>query len=116
MDNFSYMKVSRVVALVLIAIVTTIASCKSRTSEIDETTTRTVLVQVHDDDSIPILEDAFKEYDLAKEKIVSNPMSIYLFTFNTAKITDLALIKLLKESELVKEAQQNRNVQIRNTN
>lgn len=88
-------------------------SCKNLPNTIDEENS-TVLVQMFNDESVPFLEEEFAKYDLLVEKPVSRPTYIYLFKFNSGKIIDSTLIKLLKKSGLVKEAQQNRNVQIRN--
>lgn len=88
-------------------------SCKSKHEKFaDENVT--ILVQLHDAESIADLESDFSEYALKMEKVVSRPTQIYLFTFNSKKIKDTELISLLKTSDLVKEAQQNRNVQLRN--
>ncbi len=88
-----------------------ITSCKSSQPEINQTT---LLIQLYEDSAVQVLENNFKDYKLAKEKIVSRPTKIYLFTFDSQKITDTELIKLLKASDLVKEAQQNRTIQTRN--
>jgi len=88
-------------------------SCKSKSStQVEEVTT--VLVQVYDDTSIALLEQNFGKYTLLKEKVVSRPMHIYLFTYDSKKIIEEELIKQLKTSDLVKEAQSNKNVQLRN--
>tara|TARA_R100000935_G_scaffold8302_7_gene17550 strand:- start:188684 stop:189031 length:348 start_codon:yes stop_codon:yes gene_type:complete len=90
-----------------------LSSCKSNQPEPLEKEV-SILVQLYEDTAVQTLEDTFVDYTLTKEKVVSRPTKIYLFTFNSKKITDVELIKLLKESSLVKEAQQNRTVQIRN--
>lgn len=101
-----------------ICLFTVFSGCKTTKGEPSDTNQKatTVLVQLNNKDSISELEQNFKKYNLGKEKVVSKPMHIYLFTFNTKKITDKALVELLKLSDLVKEAQQNKNVQTRNTN
>jgi len=88
-------------------------SCKSKSStQIEEA--KTVLVQVYNSGSVALLEGDYSEYELRKEKVVSRPMHIYLFTYNANKIIETELIKKLKTSDLVKEAQSNKNVQSRN--
>jgi len=73
-----------------------------------------VLVQVYEDTDLSLLEDTYKAYELQKVEVVSRPMHIYLFKFNSKKIKEIELVKLLKQSDLVKEAQPNRNVELRN--
>lgn len=103
------------IILVLSAIILCVTSfsCKSKTSTQTEEP-KTILVQVFDDASVALLEENYSEYELRKEKVVSRPMHIFLFTFNTNKIKETELIKQLKTSDLVKEAQSNKNVQSRN--
>ncbi len=74
---------------------------------------RTVLVQLYSDSTRGKLENQFAQYALKEQKKVSRPMNIYLFTFDTAKVSDTTLVRLLKESSLVKEAQTNKEVIIR---
>ena len=73
-----------------------------------------LLVQVYEESAISALEVAYGEYELQKVKMVSRSMNIYLFTFNSKKIKQNELIQLLKNSDLVKEAQSNKNIQPRN--
>lgn len=87
-------------------------ACKNKNIEHSEDTTE-VLVQVYEDTAVTILEDTYKVYGLKKVKVVSRPMYIYLFEFNPKKIKQTELIALLKTSDLVKEAQINRNVETR---
>lgn len=101
----------------LIIIVATLfginSSCKSKSSTpVEEATS--ILVQMYDDTAITLLEQNYSEYKLLKEKVVSRPMHIYLFTYDSKKIVEEELIKQLKTSKLVKEAQSNKNVQLRN--
>lgn len=88
-------------------------SCKTKDTQ-TSVTTPSILVQLYDATSVSVLESTYKNYSLEEQKVVSRPMNIFLFTFNSEKITDKALIEELKTSELVKEAQQNRTVQTRN--
>ena len=69
-----------------------------------------VLVQLHNDNSIILVEKQFVQYALLQEKIVSRPMNIYLFAFDPTKVSDTTLVKLLKQSSLIKEAQTNKDV------
>lgn len=102
--------------LVLISVVfltTQFTSCKSKNaSSVDDLAE--VLVQFNEQYESTNLEETYVAYELKKKKVVSRPMHIYLFTYNSKKIKQAELIELLKTSELVKEAQPNRNVQIRN--
>ncbi|MEM7087656.1 MAG: hypothetical protein AAF489_15855 [Bacteroidota bacterium] len=104
--------------MIILVFVTTILwgtgfSCKSKSSTPLEED-KTILIQVYNDTSVAILEQNYSAYELRKEKVVSRPMHIYLFTYNTNKIIETELIKQLKTSDLVKEAQSNKNVQSRN--
>ena len=99
--------------LASILLVYTLSSCKSK-SETLEGNDQTVLVQLHDLNTVDSLEDAFGQYQLKQDRLISRPMQIILFSFNSEKIQDTTLIRLLKTSELVKEAQQNRDVKLRN--
>lgn len=87
-------------------------SCKSETKVIAPKTD-TVLLQLYSDSASINLEREFSRYALKQEKVVSRPMNIYLFAFDSSKIADTSLIKVLKQSKLVKEAQQNREVTTR---
>ena len=107
------MKKKIVLILCVTIFCSTSFSCKSKTSTQAEEAT-TILVQVYDDASVELLEQNYSEYELRKEKVVSRPMHIFLFTYNTNKIIETELIKQLKTSDLVKEAQSNKNVQSRN--
>lgn len=89
-----------------------VSACKTKNT-INSNNNTTVLVQLFDDSEVVTLENTYKNYGLQKQKVVSRPMSIYLFNFNSDKIVDTTLIKLLKQSPLVKEAQKNGNVQQR---
>ncbi len=90
-------------------------SCKSHQDK-SEAVATTVLVQLQDNATATTLENNFSEYNLTLEKLVSRPTNIYLFSYNQRKITIAQLLQELKASELVKEAQENRNVQTRNIN
>ena len=90
-----------------------ILSCKSK-SETLPGENDTVLVQLHNLEATDSLVKAFEEYQLVENRLVSRPMQIVLFSFNSRKIKDTTLIRMLKSSKLVKEAQQNRDVQLRN--
>jgi len=97
--------------IVVFLSVTALVSCKTK---IDTNTNNSnVLVQVHDDDSVAILENEFLVHKLKKEKVVSRPIKIYLFTFDAATTSDIKLVELLKKSPLVKEAQRNQKVESR---
>lgn len=98
--------------LLIILFITSLNSCKSK--ETGVSISNDVLVQLYDDQSIMALEKEFSEYSLKNKKVVSRPMHIFLFEYNENKISDTTLIHLLKTSNLVKEAQQNRDVTLRN--
>tara|TARA_B100001146_G_scaffold222761_1_gene235832 strand:- start:42910 stop:43242 length:333 start_codon:yes stop_codon:yes gene_type:complete len=89
-------------------------SCKSKQDKSDPVVT--VLVRLEEKATVAALENDFSEYNLAFEKLVSRPTNIYLFSYDQRKITIARLLQELKASELVKEAQENRNVQTRNIN
>jgi len=108
-----YMRKKTVLILFATILCNTSFSCKSKTSTQDEEP-KTILIQVFDDASVELLEQNYSEYELRKEKVVSRPMHIFLFSYNTKKIIETELIKQLKTSDLVKEAQSNKNVQSRN--
>ncbi|GAB5399391.1 MAG: hypothetical protein Aureis2KO_09760 [Aureisphaera sp.] len=97
-------------ALLLVVLIT---SCKSHDSTQDGEE-NTVIVQLHDNNAIAELENDFSEYNLKNKKVLSRPMQIFLFTFNSKKIESADLVELLKESNFVKDAQLNRNVTQRN--
>lgn len=106
-------KINLGVVISLFIGVIVLVSCKSKTT----TTTSenlNVLVQLYDDESVKTLEGDYKTYSLKQEKVVSRPMKIYLFSFDPSTTTDIELVELLKESQLVKEAQRNQKVEIRN--
>ncbi|MDC7996207.1 hypothetical protein [Altibacter sp. HG106] len=88
-------------------------NCKSK-SDMEAPTTATVLVQCVGAGNEKLLEENFKAFDLKFERIVSRPALIYLFSFNQKKITTSNLIEQLKASDLVKEAQENKEIQPRN--
>jgi len=98
---------------VMTVILLLLFSCKSKieTTNSEETT---VLVQMYDANSLEMLIQDFDAYNLQKQKLVSRPLHIFLFSFNSEKITATELIDLLKASDLVKEAQTNKNVELRN--
>ena len=90
-----------------------VISCKSNEVK-NETSSGELLIQVYEERAVDDLEEAFKSYDLKKMRVVSRPVYIYLFSFNTQSIDQEELLVLVKESTLVKEAQTNKSVQIRN--
>ena len=87
--------------------------CQPRTSKA-VTNESEVLVQLVPEAAVSDLELAFKRYALKEKKIVSRPMLIYLFSYDLNTIRQTELIKKLKGSPLVTEAQSNQNVQLRN--
>ncbi|MEL6812452.1 MAG: hypothetical protein AAFP76_14060 [Bacteroidota bacterium] len=107
------MKKNTVVIVVVLLVVSTVIACKSKSSTSNEEA-KTILVQVFEDASVELLEQDYSAYELRKEKVVSRPMRIYLFTYNTQKIEEKELISQLKTSQWVQEAQSNKNVQTRN--
>jgi hypothetical protein len=90
------------------------SSCKNKNVVLIPQEDNTVIVKIKENASTDSLEISFNSYDLKKEKILSGPLNIYLFTFNKKKITNKDLVLFLKESPLVEEAQLNRNVNQRN--
>ncbi|MEM7187219.1 MAG: hypothetical protein AAF466_11225 [Bacteroidota bacterium] len=94
------------------ALLLAIVGCKSK--QTNSEVTKTVLVQMVSDDAISQLETDFEAYQLQQEKVVSRPMKIYLFSFDEATITDKELVEQLKTSDLVSEAQTNKDVESRN--
>ncbi|MDC8004070.1 hypothetical protein POV27_08395 [Aureisphaera galaxeae] len=97
----------------VLLLITVAISCKSKDAAQDSEK-NTVIVQLHDSESVVQLEESHTEYSLKKEKVLSRPMHIFLFRFNSEKIQNTELVELLKKSDLVKEAQLNRNVTLRN--
>lgn len=89
------------------------SSCRSNI-KIEEDKNNELLVQVYSDSILPLLEQQYTAYDLRKEKTVSRPMKIHLYTFNSGKIADTTLLRMLKKSEHIKEAQINHKVETRN--
>lgn len=102
---------SRLLLVVLLILVT---ACKTK-NKVQTDKAPSILVQLYNDSTVTALELAYKKYDLQKQKVVSRPMSIYLFQFDASSIEDTTLITLLKQSKLVKEAQRNGNVELRKT-
>lgn len=100
--------------LLLVVLLILVSACKTK-NKVQTDNTPSILVQLYNDSTVTALELAYKKYDLQKQKVVSRPMSIYLFQFDAASIEDTTLITLLKQSKLVKEAQRNRNVELRKT-
>lgn len=90
------------------------SSCKNKNAVLIAQEDNSVIVKIKENTSTDSLEINFKFYDLKKEKILSKPLNIYLFTFNNKKIINKDLVILLKKSRLVEEAQLNRNVEQRN--
>lgn len=103
-------KYSIAVAIIVLCIT---FSCKSNIESANNEDT-TILVQLYDANSLEKLVQEFDVYNLQKQKLVSRPMNIFLFSFNSEKIAPTELIGLLKESDLVKEAQKNKKVELRN--
>ena len=99
-------------ALILFCV--TLVSCKGSSADVSTEEESTVLVQLFESGNEEALEVAFSDYDLKMKKVVSRPLYIGLYTFNTDKTTNTELVALLKKSPLVKEAQLNRNVELRN--
>ncbi|MCH9659538.1 MAG: hypothetical protein K0U54_01360 [Bacteroidetes bacterium] len=95
--------------IMAVMLVSLVLSCKSK-EHTGTTGHTTVLVQLHSDNVISTLEENYKEYSLKKEKTVSRPMNIHQFGFDAEKVSDTALIRLLKQSSLVKEAQTNKEI------
>ncbi len=89
-----------------------VTSCKTHDTPIQEK--NSIIIQLTDNAPIDTLETIFKKYDLKKQKLVSRPLHIYLYTFNPKKIENQALIIRLKKLPFVKEAQKNRTVKNRN--
>lgn len=102
-----------ILRLAILFCMVTISSCKTP-SETGDYATEEVLVQLNDGAVVTGLEEAFETYQLRNQKVVSRPMNIHLFTFNSEKISQSELIQQLKSSALVKEAQPNNDVQLRN--
>jgi hypothetical protein len=100
--------------LVLLLIIIMIQSCKVKPSESLEPTKQTVLVDLKDNVTPEKLEAEFKVYGLQNKKLISRPLNIFSFTFNEKKITATELIKALRISENVTNAQTNKEVNIRN--
>lgn len=89
-----------------------ILSCKSK--EPSRTSPQaTVLIQLHDENTIAELEEDFMRFALKREKIVSRPMNIHLFKFDANKVADTTLVDFLRQSSLVKEAQTNKEITTR---
>lgn len=116
MDSYYFhptMKKEHLLKWFLLLFVIIAFSCKSHDNAKDNEV-YTVIVQMHDSSATAQLEQDHAPYDLKKEKVISRPMQIFLFSFNSGKISNTELVQLLKQSNLVKEAQLNRNVTLRN--
>lgn len=100
------------ITLVILCVVVT--SCKGTSTEVKSEEETTVIVQLKEEGTESALENEFATYGLEKKKVLSRPLFIFLFTFDTQKTTNTELVELLKKSPLVKEAQLNRNVELRN--
>ncbi|MBX2826912.1 MAG: hypothetical protein KTR22_02040 [Flavobacteriaceae bacterium] len=107
------MKKSTIYSWTVLLVMAVFISCKSNDS-VQNSEKNTVIVQLHDSDAVGSLEEQHETYNLKKEKVLSRPMQIFLFTFDSEKIKNTELVELLKQSDLVKEAQLNRNVTLRN--
>lgn len=90
-----------------------VVSCKPA-KQTSEASTEEVIIQFYDNQQLTKVTEDFKAFDLVKLKTVSKPLFIYLFQFNNKKIALDSLIKQLKTSPYIKQAQPNRNIQIRN--
>lgn len=91
-----------------------VVGCGGLSSEPRSEEETTVIVQLINEGSHQDLELAFESYSLKKKKVISRPLYIILFEFDAEKISNEELVTLLKQSPLVKEAQLNRKVQLRN--
>lgn len=109
------MKITTFTFISLCVLLLGAGACRTKPSE-TATGDASVLIQLYEDVAIPSLEKNFSQYDLQMDRVVSRPTKIYLFNFNATKISDIQLIEQLKASSLVKEAQQNRNVESRKNN
>ncbi len=107
------MKKESIFKWTVLLLITIVVSCKSKDTKQDSEK-NTVIVQVYNSEAVTQLEKGYVQYNLKKEKVLSRPMQIFLFTFNSEKILNTELVELLKKSDLVKEAQLNRNVISRN--
>jgi len=92
-------------------------NCKTETSQTLYSPS-TVIVQFEEDSFFEELSDdiisEFNNYELAKLKVLSSPLHIYLYSFNKEKISIDKLIEELKLKSNIKEAQPNRKVSPRN--
>jgi len=100
--------------LVVVFFCNPLISCKSKASNGLTEQGTTVIIKLAENATTEALEIAFKPYHLKKEKVLSRPLYIFLFTFDTNTTNDKDLVTLLKKSPLVDEAQLNRNVELRN--
>lgn len=82
-------------------------------SEFPVSSNQNVLVDLKDNINPEILEEEFKDYNLQNKKVISKPLNIYLFTFNENKISVAELIKALRISKNVNNAQTNKEVKSR---
>lgn len=92
----------------------TLYSCKTPTSEISESYTNTVIVDLREGITSETLESAFSKYDLQQKKKLSRPLNIILFTFDQDKIEAEKLVVELRKSVLVDNAQTNKEINPRN--
>lgn len=88
-------------------------ACKSSHTE-EHLATSEVLIQLTENTLPEKVEKEFVAYELSNLKTVSRPMHIFLFSYNTNKIEEKDLLKLLKQSNWIKEAQSNKDLQTRN--
>ena len=107
------MKKNTLLVWVALLLITLVFSCKSKDS-LQENERNTLIVQMHDSQATTKLVKDYSQYDLQEKKVLSRPMNIFLFTFNSEKIQNSELLELIKKSDLVKEAQLNKNVTLRN--
>ncbi len=107
------MKKNSLLGWVALLLITLVFACKSK-EPLQENESNTLIVQMHDSQATVQLEKDYTQYDLQEKKVLSRPMNIFLFTFNSEKIQNTELLELIKKSDLVKEAQLNKNVTLRN--
>lgn len=73
-----------------------------------------LIVQLANNSTPQELEATFTKYQLKLKNPVAKSMNMWLFEFDTSSIENEKLIKLLKKSDFVKEAESNKKLELRN--
>lgn len=77
-------------------------------------TTQELLIQLKKNTDISLIEEAFKGYELKSIKLISKHLNIWLVSYNAQHITAQELLLQIKSNSLVKDAQTNKKMELRN--